>query len=538
MKKLIAIIGIIIVSITSNSIVRSQTFLNGNFEKNTAIIGTDLINLSNVDFNSKMENTFAFGSYGDMDIINTATYNGLPQNGSWYVALTGGGTDAISMELSSKLVSGKTYTISFWDRGSSSYQPLPFQMGVSNDKRSIVTAVATAETPVVGVWTKRTLTFIAPMDALYITIQMTGVNNLQDWAHVDNFMFENPSNFITTGKIEGSPFCACSSLEVPFQSKGAFLSDNQYIAQLSDENGSFSKPVNIGVLKSNLNSGVISCSLPCVSVAGSLYRIRVISTTPEIIGTENKMNLTINSSVTPEVVIEAHPGNNIKEGTTITFQAIAHNGGTKPIYQWMVNGEKVGINSSTFTSSKLKNNDVVTVSLISNAPCATTSSANSNSISINIEPPEQPNVVIEVSPSSTIQKGKNVTFRATPYKSGSMPSYQWKINGENVGGNSVIFNTSNIKDGDVVTVVMTSYLGMSVPHVIGSNVIVMTVIVPEKKEKAEIVKIANVKKAKFNLKREFSNYFKFSSSNTSMRKKSLTKKLKISGRKIKRCPRF
>ena len=34
MKKLIAIIGIIIVSITSISIVRSQTFLNGNFEKN------------------------------------------------------------------------------------------------------------------------------------------------------------------------------------------------------------------------------------------------------------------------------------------------------------------------------------------------------------------------------------------------------------------------------------------------------------------------------------------------------------------------
>ena len=536
MKKLIINIGILLVSFTSINSVNSQSFLNGDFEKTTATIGTDLINLTNADFNSKMESTFAYGSYGDMDIINTATYNGLPQNGSWFVALTGGGTDAISMELSSKLISGKTYTISFWDRGSSNYQPQPFQLGISNDKNNFGTAIATAETPIVGVWTKRTLSFIAPMDGIYITVQMTGINNLQDWAHIDNFAFENTSNSITTGKIEGSPFCACSSVEVPFQSTGSYNSNNVYTAQLSDENGNFSKPVNIGSLNSNLNSGNISCALPCVSVAGKSYRIRVVSSNPEIIGTDNKVNLTINASVTPEVTIVAHPGNHIKEGTTVTFQANLLNGGTNPTFQWMLNGQIVENKTSTFSSSKFKDGDIISVVLTSNAPCATSTIAKSNSITITIDPPEKPSVLIEVSPSSTIKKGESVTFRATPANFGSMPSYQWKINGVNVGTNSVILNTSNIKDGDVVSVVMTSFIGMSIPNEIGSNVIVMTVLVPEKKEIAK--RDNNVNQQKISFVRLLLNSIRLSSSNTSMRKKSLTKNLRISGRKIKHCAKF
>ena len=79
---------------------QAQTFLNGDFEKNSAIIGSDQINLSNPAFNTMMSNTYAFGTYGDMDIINTNTYSGAAQKGSWFVAFTGGGTDAISMELS------------------------------------------------------------------------------------------------------------------------------------------------------------------------------------------------------------------------------------------------------------------------------------------------------------------------------------------------------------------------------------------------------------------------------------------------------
>src|SRR5690242_12780899 len=78
----------------------SQSFLNGSFESNS--VSGDQINMTNAAFNAAMANTFAFGSYGDMDIITSSTW-GPPQSGSWYVALTGGGTDIITLKASAPL---------------------------------------------------------------------------------------------------------------------------------------------------------------------------------------------------------------------------------------------------------------------------------------------------------------------------------------------------------------------------------------------------------------------------------------------------
>src|SRR3954468_22573577 len=101
--------------------VNGQTFLNPSFEFNTA--GTDQINLTNPAFNAMMANTIAFGSYGDMDIITSTTWCASGHLSAWYVALTGSGTDAFSMQLNAPLVAGNTYSISFWDRGCWSFSP-------------------------------------------------------------------------------------------------------------------------------------------------------------------------------------------------------------------------------------------------------------------------------------------------------------------------------------------------------------------------------------------------------------------------------
>ena len=111
---------------------KAQDFLNGDFEINTAV--TDQINLSNSSFNNFMPNSTAFGTFENLDIITSNTYCGVALSGNWFIALTGGGTDAITMELSEPLVAGEEYTISFWDRGCDafSYGPLSVNIGVSS----------------------------------------------------------------------------------------------------------------------------------------------------------------------------------------------------------------------------------------------------------------------------------------------------------------------------------------------------------------------------------------------------------------------
>ena len=66
-----------------------------------------------------------------------------------------------------------------------------------------------------------------------------------------------------------------------------------YTAQLSDATGSFAAPVAVGTLTSTANSGTIAVTLPAGATTGTNYRIRVISSNPAAIGTDNGINFTI-----------------------------------------------------------------------------------------------------------------------------------------------------------------------------------------------------------------------------------------------------
>ena len=164
----------------------AQEFINGDFEDNTAT--TDQINLTNPVFTAAMANTEAFGTFGNCDIITSGTWGGGgAQNGDWYVALTGGGTDIISMELNTPLVSGQTYSFSFWDRKEPLYTCFPVEIGVSNSSSDFGESVYVADGNAINnIWTERVVTFTAPFDAEYITVQQSAGTS-SNWVNIDNF---------------------------------------------------------------------------------------------------------------------------------------------------------------------------------------------------------------------------------------------------------------------------------------------------------------------------------------------------------------
>jgi endonuclease I len=98
---------------------------------------------------------------------------------------------------------------------------------------------------------------------------------------------------ITTSAINGTLFCVGAVVNVPFSVSGSINQGNTYTAQLSDANGNFNNPVNIGTLQSNLLNGNISAALPFTVAPGTGYRIRVTASNPAATGTNNGTNLTI-----------------------------------------------------------------------------------------------------------------------------------------------------------------------------------------------------------------------------------------------------
>lgn len=106
------------------------------------------------------------------------------------------------------------------------------------------------------------------------------------------------SNSITTGtSLTPVEWCEGSSvgIAVDFTSTGTFNAGNVYTAELSDATGSFASPTSIGTLTSTSNSGTISATIPGSVIAGTGYRIRVISDNPATIGSDNTVDLVVNA---------------------------------------------------------------------------------------------------------------------------------------------------------------------------------------------------------------------------------------------------
>lgn len=101
---------------------------------------------------------------------------------------------------------------------------------------------------------------------------------------------------ITTSSISPLNYCAGAALNVSFTTNAAANAGNVFTAQLSNGSGSFADSVIIGTLTS-INAGTISCVIPSNTVSGSAYRIRVVSSSPAVTGSNNGNNIVISAQV-------------------------------------------------------------------------------------------------------------------------------------------------------------------------------------------------------------------------------------------------
>ena len=101
----------------------------------------------------------------------------------------------------------------------------------------------------------------------------------------------NP-NYVAGGVLSASFFAA----------NGPWLSNNQFVLQLSDATGSFTSPIQLATTTStDANPFFSSVFIPTTVPAGAGYRMRVVSTSPVVIGTATSA---INIGALPTLTIQ------------------------------------------------------------------------------------------------------------------------------------------------------------------------------------------------------------------------------------------
>jgi hypothetical protein len=189
--------------------------------------------------------------------------------------------------------------------------------------------------------------------------------------------------------------------------------------------------------------------------------------------TSSAVYMGVNPGVTPSVAIST-PNTVVCAGTTpVTFTATPVHPGTAPVYQWKLNGNIAGTNSSTF-STVVKDKDVVFAVLASNEACNLVPFVLSTPITMTVNTTPTPDFYISALPGTSVQKGQPVTFTAWVSNTTGTFKYQWSVNGAAVtGATNGTYVTTTLATNDMVSCTVSSVSSCGI--VTGSHDLFMTV---------------------------------------------------------------
>jgi len=196
----------------------------------------------------------------------------------------------------------------------------------------------------------------------------------------------------------------------------------------------------------------------------------ILSATAE----SNTLTMTVKPYVAARVTV-LPSANPVCSGTSVTFTTSTVNGGTAPVYQWKINAANVPNATNASYAYIPANGDQVSVVMTSNYPCALGNPATAAPVTMTVSSIlSLPGITITPS-SNPICQGAAVTFTSLIINGGSVPVYQWRVNGVNAPGATNDSFTYVPSNGDAISCRLTASTVCTLTPTVFSNTVALTV---------------------------------------------------------------
>jgi gliding motility-associated-like protein len=171
-------------------------------------------------------------------------------------------------------------------------------------------------------------------------------------------------------------------------------------------------------------------------------------------GISNVVEMLIGNQFTPGITL-IPAANPYCEGTMVTVNAAGLNGGTDPSYQWILNGVPAGPDTSAFAWIPMPGDSIRCI-YTSSLTCVTVNPVSSATVIMSPDLSLPAGISVSANP-NPFCPGKEVTLTAAPVNGGTIPAYEWRVNGVIQGPDSASW--SYYPGGnDVITCRLTSNL--------------------------------------------------------------------------------
>jgi hypothetical protein len=206
-----------------------------------------------------------------------------------------------------------------------------------------------------------------------------------------------------------------------------------------------------------VNVGLGAGSYSYVPVDGDVVSVLMSSNATCAMPTTTLATQAVSVSIhqMPVASLTVTPGDNVCQGTAVTFSVTPVFGGSAPTYTWYKNSAVVSA-SNVYTLTPT-DGDVIYCKMTSNFACRLADSVSSPTTTMDVDTAFVPVVNILANPGTNVAAGQSVTLTAVVTNAGSNPSYQWILNnGVIPSATTSTFTSNNFNNNDSISCIVTT----------------------------------------------------------------------------------